>query len=134
MPGESIATRIHATRPSVYRWRSFLALSALPSLNSGRMQQGGCIVSSAVTAATAATAGSDKTHFRAFMDLLRPYKIPLLAGFLAACGESLVGLLEPWPLKIVLDNVVQSRPLPAWLRQLFSIEGADKLTTLKLAA
>jgi ATP-binding cassette, subfamily B, bacterial len=71
---------------------------------------------------------------RAFLPVLRPYRAALFAGFLAACGESLVDLLEPWPLKVVLDNVVQSRPLPPWLRGFLSLEGTDKLTTLKLAA
>jgi subfamily B ATP-binding cassette protein MsbA len=30
----------------------------------------------------------------------------MLLGFLAICGETAAGLLEPWPLKIVLDNVL----------------------------
>jgi ATP-binding cassette, subfamily B, bacterial len=75
-----------------------------------------------------------KPNIRAFLALLAPYKLLLAASFAAACGESLVDLLEPWPLKIVLDNVVQSRPLAAWLRGFLSLEGTDKLTVLKLAA
>jgi ATP-binding cassette subfamily B protein len=75
-----------------------------------------------------------RPNFRAFLALLAPYKLALFASFAAACGEALVDLLQPWPLKVVLDNVVQSRPLPAWLRGFVSLEGTDKLTTLKLAA
>ena len=75
-----------------------------------------------------------KHQYRAVLALLGPYKVLLIASFAAACGESLVDLLQPWPLKIVLDNVVQSRPLPPWLRGFFTLESADKLTVLKLAA
>ncbi len=75
-----------------------------------------------------------KRSSRAFLTLLRPYKGLLIAGFLAACGESLVDLVEPWPLKIVLDNVIQNRPLARWLRGVLSFEGVSKLTILGLAA
>src|SRR5690242_15997893 len=70
----------------------------------------------------------------AFLTLLRPYKLLLTAGFLAACGESLVDLVEPWPLKIVLDNVIQDRPVASWLRPLLSLGGDNKLAVLGLAA
>ncbi len=75
-----------------------------------------------------------KRSSRAFLTLLRPYKGLLIAGFLAACGESLVDLIEPWPLKIVLDNVIQNRPLAHWLRGILAFEGVSKLTILALAA
>ncbi|MFD2236915.1 ABC transporter ATP-binding protein [Aureimonas populi] len=49
---------------------------------------------------------------------LRPYLKPhrtLLGGGLAALLLStLFRILEPWPLKLVVDNVLGSEPLPAW--------------------
>jgi ATP-binding cassette subfamily B protein len=37
--------------------------------------------------------------------LLRPHSRALAAGILAVIGEGITNLLEPWPLKIVLDAV-----------------------------
>ena len=54
---------------------------------------------------------------------------------IAAIGGGLANLLEPWPLKIVLDNVLRSRPPAGWLTQLIlSTAGDDKLAALKFAA
>ncbi|HEU4787014.1 MAG TPA: ABC transporter ATP-binding protein [Gemmatimonadaceae bacterium] len=47
--------------------------------------------------------------------LLRPYRIPLGVAFAAMLVESAADLLEPWPLKIVLDYVIGSKPMPSWL-------------------
>src|SRR5258707_5097839 len=47
--------------------------------------------------------------------LLRPYAGSLSIALLALVGEGAAGLLEPWPLKIVFDNVSGSKPIPAWL-------------------
>ena len=43
---------------------------------------------------------------------LRPHRVTLLLAFLAACGEALADVLQPWPIKIVLDSVVQQKTLP----------------------
>jgi subfamily B ATP-binding cassette protein MsbA len=48
-------------------------------------------------------------------DLLRPHRRQLWLGALAIAGESVAGLLEPWPLKIVLDNVLQGKSSHGWL-------------------
>ena len=37
--------------------------------------------------------------------LLRPHLATLSLGFIAIAGESIANLLEPWPLKLVLDEV-----------------------------
>lgn len=67
--------------------------------------------------------------------LLRPHVKALLLGMIAAIGGGLANLLEPWPLKIVLDNVLRSRPPAGWLTQLIlSTAGDDKLAALKFAA
>ena len=69
------------------------------------------------------------------VDLLRPHSKSLLLGILAAIGEGVANLLEPWPLKIVLDNVLKSKPLEGWLNQVtFFIDGTDKWAVLKFAA
>jgi ATP-binding cassette subfamily B protein len=66
--------------------------------------------------------------------LLRPHHRALLLGVLAAIGEGIANLLEPWPVKIVLDNVLRSRPATGWLNQtLVSIAGDDRYAVLKVA-
>jgi ATP-binding cassette, subfamily B, bacterial len=68
-------------------------------------------------------------------DLLRPHAKALAVGLLAAIGEGVANLLEPWPLKIVLDNVLRSHPAQGWLdRFIFSIARDDKIAALKFAA
>ena len=53
---------------------------------------------------------------------------------LAAIGESVAGLLEPWPLKIVLDDVLRSKSSHGWLsRLIFSTVGTDKTAILEFA-
>ena len=47
--------------------------------------------------------------------LLRPHLKLLVIGFLAVVGEGVANLLEPWPLKIVLDNVLKSKSTQGWL-------------------
>jgi subfamily B ATP-binding cassette protein MsbA len=40
--------------------------------------------------------------------LLRPHSKALAIALAAVAGEGLAELLQPWPLKIVFDNVLQS--------------------------
>ncbi|PYR29427.1 MAG: hypothetical protein DMF92_11875, partial [Acidobacteria bacterium] len=46
------------------------------------------------------------------LSFLRPYRarVTLLAGLLLL--EIALGALQPWPLKVVIDNVLQGRPFP----------------------
>jgi ABC-type multidrug transport system fused ATPase/permease subunit len=46
--------------------------------------------------------------------LVRPYRGTLFVIFMAMTVETLMSLAGPWPLKIILDNVVGSHHLPAW--------------------
>ena len=48
-------------------------------------------------------------------DLLMTYWSALLLGLLAVAAETAAGLLDPWPLKLVLDSVLHARELPTWL-------------------
>jgi ABC-type multidrug transport system fused ATPase/permease subunit len=52
---------------------------------------------------------------RLIRELLRPYRGTLVVILLAMLVETLMSLAGPWPLKIILDNVVGSHHLPEWL-------------------
>ncbi len=67
-------------------------------------------------------------------DLLKPHSRALTLAAIAAVGEGIANLLQPWPLKLVLDNVLKSQPVHGWLNQMvLSIAGADKLAILKFS-
>ena len=67
--------------------------------------------------------------------LLRPHFKLLLIGFLGVIGEGVANLLEPWPLKVVLDNVLRSKPAQGWLNTwILSTFGDSKLGALNFAA
>jgi ATP-binding cassette subfamily B protein len=51
------------------------------------------------------------------LDVLRPHRRELWLGLLAIAGESIAGLLEPWPLKIVLDDLIQGKSQHGWLHK-----------------
>jgi ATP-binding cassette, subfamily B, bacterial len=67
-------------------------------------------------------------------ELLKAHKRSLALGFLAVAGEGSANLLEPWPLKIVLDSVLRSKESHAsvmnWIQHFV---GTDKLAMLKFA-
>ncbi len=78
---------------------------------------------------------SEKRKTPTIGDLLKPHAKALAVGLIAVLGEGAVNLLEPWPLKIVLDNVLRSRPMHGWLNdRILSIGGGDKLAIIKFAA
>ena len=63
-----------------------------------------------------------KTKKRSFVSLIRlaiqfsrPYRRYVWIILFAMLVETLVGLAAPWPLKIIIDNVIDSHPLPKWL-------------------
>jgi len=65
--------------------------------------------------------------------LLRPHWKAMTIALVAVAGESTAALLEPWPLKIVLDYLLQSRPLPGWMMPVVGWIGAGKLAVLNFA-
>jgi subfamily B ATP-binding cassette protein MsbA len=68
-------------------------------------------------------------------DLVRPYKGWLIVVFAAMLIETAMSIAAPWPLKVILDNVVGKHKLPeylAWLRD-FSI-GENTLALAGVAA
>src|SRR5882757_10543812 len=52
---------------------------------------------------------------RLVLRLIQPYRGWLAVVFIAMLVETAMTLATPWPLKIVIDNVVGTRPLPEWL-------------------
>jgi ABC-type multidrug transport system fused ATPase/permease subunit len=52
---------------------------------------------------------------RLIRELLRPYRGTLVVILIAMAVETLMSLAGPWPLKIILDNVVGSHHLPKWV-------------------
>src|ERR1700738_632141 len=66
--------------------------------------------------------------------LIRPYWKSLVLAFIAVLGETFSDVLEPWPIKIVIDNILQSKKLPGWLDG-FVLEtfGQNKLSILNFA-
>jgi ATP-binding cassette, subfamily B, bacterial len=68
------------------------------------------------------------------LELLRPHRRQLWLGLLAIAGESIAGLLEPWPLKIVLDNVLRGKPTKGWLSKFIAFTaGTDPHNVLYFA-
>jgi subfamily B ATP-binding cassette protein MsbA len=54
-------------------------------------------------------------------------------ALVGVAGEAGASLLEPWPLKIVLDYLLQSRPLPGWMMPVAGWIGGGTLAVLNLA-
>ena len=68
--------------------------------------------------------------------LLRPYRRTLAIILLAMLVETAMSLAGPWPLKIILDNVVGNHPLSPWLHHLIGplLESGSRLHVAVLAA
>src|SRR6185437_13274049 len=66
--------------------------------------------------------------------LLRPHRGTLLLALAAVNGEAAADLLEPWPLKIVRDNVLHTKKSGGWLNQFIQTAvGSNTLAALKFA-
>ena len=73
---------------------------------------------------------------KSWTTLLRPHRRLLTLASFAAVGEALADIAQPWPLKIVLDNVLHHHGAKgnAWLNNMVvSIAGTDQWAVLKLA-
>src|SRR5688572_23285332 len=67
------------------------------------------------------------SHRLSVTRLLAPHWKSLAAAFAAMLAGSAAVLLEPWPLKIVFDHVLGSKPPPFWLSALGTSGGVDVL-------
>jgi ATP-binding cassette subfamily B protein len=66
--------------------------------------------------------------------LIRPHWKALTLAFIAVLGETFSDVLEPWPIKIVIDNILQSKALPGWMGRLVTgTFGHDKVAILNFA-
>ncbi len=86
----------------------------------------------AASRATPAAAGTDApaagAKMRLIRELLRPYTGSLVIILVAMLVQTAMSLAAPWPLKIILDNVVGTHKAPEWLDALRIIPlDADKL-------
>jgi len=69
------------------------------------------------------------------LDLIRPYRRWLVIVFAAMLVETAMSLAGPWPIKVIIDNVVGSHPLPEWLRWIHDLPVArDKMGLAVVAA
>ena len=71
-------------------------------------------------------------------DLVRPYRASLFFILVAMVVQTATSLAAPWPLKIILDNVVGSHKLPWWLdeamKPVLSVTGSGKMHIAAAAA
>jgi ABC-type multidrug transport system fused ATPase/permease subunit len=72
--------------------------------------------------------------FALIRDLVRPYTGWLVIVLIAMLVETAMSLASPWPLKVVIDSVLGSHPLPEWLRGLKDISVGDSKVGLALLA
>ena len=67
-------------------------------------------------------------------ELLRPHWKALSLALVAVLGETAADLSDPWPLRIIIDNLLQSKPLPPWLAGIVShVAGQNKFAVLNFA-
>ena len=82
---------------------------------------------------TPAAAGGTRKRLT-IRQLLKPHTYSLGLGFLAVLGESAANLLQPWPLKIVLDDVFRAHAGKSGLPDfVYHFLGANKFATVKFA-
>ena len=86
---------------------------------------------------------SSKSMFQFVLGLVQPYRKWLVVVFIAMLIETAMSIAAPWPLKIILDNVVGKHKLPdflTWLRDFSSGEhtlalaGVAALAVIAIAA
>ena len=68
------------------------------------------------------------------VSLSRPYRKQVTIILLAMLLETLIGLATPWPLKIIIDNVVGHHALPHWLRWMDTFFPAENKIQLAAVA
>src|SRR5271167_3444301 len=73
---------------------------------------------------------------RLIRELMRPYRGSLVIILLAMLVETAMSLAAPWPLKIIIDNVVGSHKLTPWLDHLLRpmLDGGQKMQVAALVA
>jgi ATP-binding cassette, subfamily B, bacterial len=68
------------------------------------------------------------------IDLVRPHWTSLTLAFVAVLGETLTGILEPWPIKVVVDSIQHAKALPGLLgRMVTGLFGQGPYAVLNFA-
>jgi subfamily B ATP-binding cassette protein MsbA len=83
--------------------------------------------------ASTSTAGT-KSMGAFILELIRPYRGWLIIVFIAMLVETAMSLAGPWPIKVIIDNVVGSHELPHWLRWVHDLPFARDKMGLALCA
>src|SRR5262249_3374929 len=87
------------------------------------------------TAQGSASSAGTKSMGAFILELIRPYRKWLVIVFIAMRVETAMSLAGPWPVKVIIDNVVGSHPLPEWLRWVNDLPIArDKMGLAVIAA
>jgi ABC-type multidrug transport system fused ATPase/permease subunit len=67
----------------------------------------------------------------------RPYRKWGILIAIAMLAETLIGLATPWPLKIIIDQVIEQQPLPGWMnwaKRIFPSESGLQIAMVAAAA
>ena len=72
------------------------------------------------------------TYFWRVLHYLRPYWRRALASVIITIASAAASLLTPWPLKLLVDNVLGNQPIPSILAGLPSYAGGDRTVLLAL--
>jgi len=68
------------------------------------------------------------------VELVRPHWKALILALIAIIGESVTDVLEPWPIKIVVDNIQHAKKLPGWLSGFIgNVFGGNQYAVLNFA-
>jgi ATP-binding cassette subfamily B protein len=65
---------------------------------------------------------------------IRPHWTALLLAFLAASAETVADVMQPWPIKLVLDNVVQHKALSGWQGRVAALLAGGGARSILVAA
>src|SRR5437763_673011 len=84
-------------------------------------------------AAPGATVSVKMQYFRRSLQYLRPYSRLAAASSVVLVAAALIGLLAPWPLKVVIDHALGHQPLPGWFARLLGPAAGNKITLIVLA-
>jgi len=92
------------------------------------------VIPEAVPEATAAPAPAHEGPAKTTVgSLLRPHWKAFIIACVAVIGETGADIAEPWPVKIVVDNLLQGKKLPPWAASIVAMIGEDKLAILNFA-
>ena len=75
-----------------------------------------------------------KSLYKLVSELVKPYRKWLVIVFLAMLLETAASLAAPWPLKIIIDNVVGNHKLPEYLTWLRDLSFGEQTMGLATAA